>query len=122
MPPRQTGDRNVFWNNEAVGVNGTSQAVELSRGVERIALHVTVAGATTIKLQASHTGDVTPEGILPDSNTGVWGDVQYTNIPMSWSLAAGSHVLIVPDLPVRWVRLHSSAATTITAGFEAMGD
>lgn len=122
MPVRQSGDKNVFWDNEAVSANGTSQAVELGRGIERVALHVTVAGATTITLQASHTGDITSEGILPDSNTGVWGAVQYTTTPLAWSLTAGSHVLIVPDMPVRWIRLHSSAATTITAGFEAMGD
>lgn len=70
MANRRAGDKNAFWDNVAVGVNGTSNVVELPRGAEQMVLYITVGAATTVKLQATHSGDVTSEGVLPDSNAG----------------------------------------------------
>ena len=111
------GDRNSFWDNAAAGANSVSNAVELSRSSENLAIYVTVGGATTITVEAAHPGDVTNEGILADGAAGDWGQVVYNVDPIQFVFAgAGSRVLLVPDFAPSWVRLRTSAAVTITAG------
>ena len=118
--PRRSGDKNAFWDNASVGVGGTSTAVELPRGVDNLAIYITVDAATTVSLEVAHSGDITSEGLLPDGNAGVWFPLYYTNILVQNVFAgAGSVAILVPDFAAGWVRLKSSAAAVITAGWEA---
>lgn len=124
MPPRLRGDVNQFWNNDAVGVNGTSAVVDIGRSVENVLIFVTTNAATTINVQVAHTGDITSQGVLPDGTPATFfnlyrGDAA-GGIPVSLTFAgAGSQALVVPDLAVMHLRLLSTAAATITAGWLA---
>lgn len=120
--PRRAGDINAFWDNVAVGAGGTSNVVELPRGIDHLALWITVSGATTVSLEAAHSGEVTSEGILPDTNAANWAQIVYTNVPVQHIFAgAGSICLMIPDFEPAYIRLKSTSAVTITAGWEAAG-
>lgn len=120
--PRRSGDKNQFWDAVVVGANGTSTAVELPRAMDSLALYITTSGATTITLQASHSGDITAEGLLPDTNSGTWADVTYIDVPIQKVFAgAGSAVILIPDFVPGWIRLFNlTAGVTITAGWETI--
>ncbi len=119
MATRLRGDKDQFWNNIAVLANGTSNAVDLGRGIEHIVLFVTASAATTISVQVAHTGDITSQGILPDDAPSTWFDLfrSDTGTAVSFAVGPGSRALIVNDLAVMHMRLLSSAAATITAGW-----
>lgn len=115
----RAGDKNAFWDNAAVLANGNSSSVELSRSADNLAIWITVSGATTISLQAAHRGDMTSEGVHPDANAANWAQVYYLSDPIQVIFSgAGSAVLLVPDFVPQYIRLNSSGATTITAGWE----
>lgn len=119
----RTGDKNAFWDNAAVGAAGLSNIVEIGRGVENIAIFVTASGATTITVLAAHSGDITSQGILPDDSPAGFGAVKYIVDPLTITFAAaGSQVLLVPDVPFAFIQLQSSAAATITAGWMGSGE
>ena len=123
MAIRRAGDRNAFWDNAAVVAAGTSTAVEIPRGAANLAIYATVSAATIITVQVGHQGDLTSEGLAPDATPATWFDLYYTDARMEMNFtAAGSRALIIPDIVPGWIRLHSSAAATITAGWEAGGD
>lgn len=121
MAIRLRGDKDAFWNNIAVGVGGISNIVDVGREVEQVGFFVTVSAATTITIQVAHEGDVTSEGILPEGPDTVWFDLFYTNNAQPVQLvfaAAGSAMVILPDVAFMHCRLKSSAAATITAGWQ----
>jgi hypothetical protein len=125
--PRRAGSPTAFWNNAAVGVNGASSAILMARDFQQISIYVTSSAATTITVEAAHHGALTPEGNEPDASTppATFGTLFYMNdaTPVRLVLAgAGTQALIVPDFAPAWIRLRSSAAATITAGFELAGD
>ncbi len=119
---RRSGDKNALWDNAVTGAGGFSNPVEVARGAEALAIYITVSGATTVKLQAAHSNDVTAEGVSPDAPDTVWHDVVYTNVACSNVFSgAGSVALIIPDFVPGWIRLSSSASVTATAGYETTG-
>lgn len=119
MPLRRSGNPTSLWNNVAVSANGTSNAVELARSADQIAIYITVSGATTVSLETAHSGAVTSEGVLSDTATSDWGQLYYIDTPLQIQFtAAGSVSWIVPDFEPGWIRLRSSNAVTITAGHE----
>lgn len=122
---RRTGSTTAFWNSAVVGANGVSTARMVPRGSEQLAIYVTTSGATTITLQVAHHGDLTAAGNEPDESSppATWFNVSYLNTPLTLTFAgAGSAAMIVPDFEPAWIRLLSSAAATITAGYEITGD
>jgi hypothetical protein len=122
---RRTGSITSFWNNAVVGVAGTSTARMVPRGSEQLAIFVTTSAATTITLQAAHHGDLTAAGNEPDESSPptTWFNLSYLNTPLTMTFAsAGSAAMIIPDFEPAWIRLLSSAAATITAGYEITGD
>lgn len=119
MPTRRSGDLNAFWNNTSVLANGVSSSVEVPRGIENLALWITVSAATDVSLEASHSGDVTSEGVLPDTNAANWALVYYVAEPIIVQfMVAGSACVLIPDFEPAYIRLRSSAAAIITAGWE----
>lgn len=59
---------------------------------------MTVSAATTISIQVAPLSSVTSEGVLPDTNTGVWHQLYYVSDPIQIIFAsAGSASIIVPD-------------------------
>jgi hypothetical protein len=119
---RRSGDKNALWDNAVTGAGGFSNPVEIARGAEALAIYITVNGATTVKLQAAHSGDISSEGVMPDTADTVWHDVICTNVAASYVFAgAGSVALIIPDFVPGWIRLASSNSVTATAGYETTG-
>jgi hypothetical protein len=119
---RRVGDKNQFWNNVAVGSNATSATVRLPHSVGTLALFLTTNGATTIKLQAAHPGDLSSSGNEPDTADTVWHDAYLLGAGQIQHVfaGAGSAVLVVPDAAFVHVRLHNLTAATITAGWLGM--
>lgn len=123
--PRRSGATNKFWNNAAVGINGVSTAAILPRGSEQIAIYVTVSAATTISVEVAHHGNLTADGQEPDQSSppANFFQLYYIDSPVQIVFAsAGSAAIIIPDFEPEWVRLRSSAAATITAGYEITGE
>jgi hypothetical protein len=122
MALRLSGDKNAFWDNAAVGAGGTSAAIELPRGGEQFTIYVAASAATTITVQVAHSGDLSTEGILSDPNAGTWHNLNYVNTPVTLAMAGSdAKAMQIPDFNSRWVRLSSSGAATITAGWELSG-
>jgi hypothetical protein len=120
MAKRRSGRATAFWNGEAAGANSFSAAVELMRGAENLTIFVSASAATTVSLQVAHSSDTSAEGILKDDSNADWMDVYYLNTPVQLVLAgAGKAALLVPDFGPGWVRLKTSGAATLTAGYEA---
>jgi hypothetical protein len=125
MAVRRIGSPIAFWNNAAVGINGTSAAIMLPRGGEQCAFYVTTSAATTISVQVAHHGVLSIQGVEPDESAVPtnWFLLYYINTPAQIVFAAaGSISMIVPDFEPAWIRLQSSAAATITAGYELSGE
>lgn len=121
--PRRSGDKNQLWDNFAVGVSGVSNVAELPRRIESFAIYVTTSAATTVSVEVAHSGDLNSDGTLSDANAGVWYVSYYLNTPLQIVFAsAGSASMIVPDFVPGWIRLRSTAAATITAGWEGIGE
>src|SRR5690348_9092143 len=119
--PRRVGSPNKFWNNQAVLANGVSSAVILPRGSEQVVINITVSAATTVSLEVAHHGTLTPEGNEPDESNppSTFYQLYYIDTPVQVVFTiAGSAALIVPDFEPEWIRLRSSGAATITAGYE----
>jgi hypothetical protein len=115
---RRRGDVNQFWNNAAVGIGGVSAIVSIGNEVNQVAIFTTVSAATTVKVQVAHSGDMTAEGILPDGTPVTFFDLFYLNTAVTQVFSAGgSAAMIIPDFAPQWIRLVSSAAATITAGW-----
>jgi hypothetical protein len=122
---RRVGSLNKLWNNQAVLLNGVSNAVNLPRGVEQVSIFITVSAATTVSLEVAHHGSLTSEGNEPDESSppSTWFQFYYIDTPVQVAFTTpGSAVLNVPDFEPEWIRLRSSAAATITAGYEVTGD
>lgn len=119
---RRVGDFNAFWNNVAVGIDGVSSAIEIPRAAANLVIYATVSGATTLNVQVAHAGEPNLEGYIPDTPQATWHNLLYTNIPCQLVFAgAGSAATIIPDIVPGFYRLQSTAAATITAGWEAGG-
>jgi hypothetical protein len=122
---RIRGDKNQFWNAAAVGVGGKSAVVDIGRSTDQITIFATVSGATTLSVEIAHMGDITSEGILPEEDDSIWFPLSYVNSGTNTSLVfagAGNGAWIIPDIAFMHCRLSSSAAATITAGWQAVGD
>lgn len=121
------GNATAFWNNAAVGAGGTSNAVELSRGTDHLAIYITVSGATTVTLEAAVSQQTSTEGVWTE-NAGSNGfatfiDSQNTASPVQYVFSgSGSACIRISDFVPRVVRLKSSAAVTATAGYETTGE
>lgn len=121
---RIRGDKNQFWNAASVGVNGKSAVADIGRDTDQITIFAAVNGATTISVEIAHMGDVTAEGVLPEEDDTVWFPLAYINSGTNTSYVfagAGNGAWIIPDISFMHVRLSSSAAATITAGWMAVG-
>lgn len=117
------GDKNAFWDNVAAGAGSASNAVQIGRRIENVAIFVTTSGATNITVEAAHSGDITSEGILPEGDGSVWGQLRYLNDTLTLALAgAGNGVMLIPDIPFEFIRLRTSAAVTLTAGWMGQGE
>jgi hypothetical protein len=123
--PRRVGSPNKLWNAAVVAPGGTSTAVALPRGVEQVLVNITVNAATTVSLEVAHHGALTAEGNEPDQSTppATFYQLYYIDTAVQIVFAsAGSAAILVPDFEPAWIRLRSSGAATITAGFEVTGD
>jgi hypothetical protein len=125
MAVRRVGSPNKLWNNTAVGVGGTSTPVLLPRGSEQIVFYITVGGATTVSVEVAHHGSLAANGEEPDQSNppATFFPISYINTVCNVVFAgAGSAALLIPDFEPAWIRLRSTAATTITAGYEVSGE
>jgi hypothetical protein len=124
MDARRRGSTTAFWNNIAVGSGGVSNEVAVGREITQVAIYVNSSAATTVTIQVAHHGNLDSSGLDPDHDSVVrdYHDLVYTNIPIQLVFAsAGKQAVIIPDFEPEWLRLKSSAASTITAGWEATG-
>lgn len=122
---RLRGDKNQFWNAAAVGSGGKSAVVDIGRSTDQITIFVQAGAATTITVEVAHMGDITSEGVLPEEDDSVWYPLSYiaSTQPVQYVFAgAGNAAFIIPDIVFMHVRLSSSAAVTLTAGWMAVGD
>jgi len=116
---RSSGSPTAFWNNVAAGAGATSTAVELMRSTGQIALYITTNGATTITVECAHSGALNSDGTVNDTNASNWGPVVLITDAIQWvANGAGRVVLLIPDFAPRWIRLKTSNAVTLTAGYE----
>lgn len=116
---RIIGDPTAFWNATVLGAPGTSTGREIARGVESLTIYVTSSAAATITVEVGHHGALTSEGLEPDAAPSVWFPLYYLNTAVSVAIgAAGSAAIAIPDVVARFYRLRSSAASTLTAGWE----
>lgn len=121
MAARRSGRATALWNNASAGANSFSNAVELQRGAENLTLFVSASAATTVSLQVAHSSEVTSEGVNPDASDANWMDAFYVNTASAIQLVfagSGKAALLVPDFGPGWIRLKTSAAVTLTAGYE----
>jgi hypothetical protein len=120
MAGRRSGRATALWNNVAAGANTFSNPVEVMRGAENLTIFVSASAATTVSVQVAHSSELSSEGVSPDSSNVDWMDAYYLNTPVQLVLAgAAKAALLVPDFGPGWIRLKTSAAVTLTAGYEA---
>jgi hypothetical protein len=135
MPARLRGDKNQFWDAVAAGGGSFSSVVDIGRSIDNVLIFMTTGAATTITVQVAHEGDVTSEGLLPDqpsTDTYTWFDLYRADVTDPTTAAgvvkitfagAGSGALLINDLSAAMhLRLKTSGAATITAGWQAASD
>lgn len=140
MPTRIHGSPTGFWDGTTtfnqvtnpgggltVGVGGTSKPQNIARGNDEMMIYVTVSAATTVTVEVGHHGAPTAEGSEPDAATppATFHQLHYTSTATPVQLVfagAGSFAIQIPDIAFNWIRLRTSAAANITAGWEASGD
>ncbi len=118
MARRRYGNRTAFWNNAVVGANGKSAELEVGYA-ENLAIYITVSQATTVTVEAGFAVDDQPD---QGSDSGeAWGTLVSEGVVQERVFsAAGTAVILIADFVPGWVRLSNlTAATTITAGYEA---
>ena len=99
----------------------------MSRSIEHLVVYVTTSAATTITLEVAPHSQLTSEGVWPEGATGsTWFQLvnnAVTASPVQHVFAgAGSAAILVPDFAPGMLRLKTSGAATITAGYESIGD
>lgn len=120
MPLKRTGQAKGFWDNASAGSNSTSTEVKLPYNIGKLAVWITSSGSTTISVECCHSGDPVG-GIQPDTNANDWGLLYYLNTAMQVTFtSSGTVCMIIPDFEPGWIRLRTSSAVTLTAGWEAM--
>jgi hypothetical protein len=123
MAGRRTGDPNQFWSAKVLGAGETSPTVRIPHAIGTLALFLTSSGATTIKLQTVHPGELTSYGGEPNAPDSVWHDVYLFGAGQVQHVfsGAGSVALTIPDAALVHIRLHNlTAGVTVTAGWLGM--
>lgn len=134
MASRRYGNRVAFWGSadpagvitgQAVGVGATSRKVELSQ-TRGVVISINTSAATTVSIEVANSSDqYSKDSPNQSSDTGEnWmplylGAGTTANKVEIIFASAGNAALMVDDLVPGWIRLRSSAAVTISAGFEA---
>lgn len=125
MAISRTGQRAGFWNNDGASVGAASTVQAIPEGMETICIWLNVSAATTITVEVASDVDITAEGIESDfvAGSGNWAPLFYNDIEVKATFtSAGIRAIIIPDFCPRYIRLKTSSAATITAGWEALGE
>lgn len=119
----RSGSATAFWNATVVGAGNTpSNAVKLARSGEQLTIYITTSATATFTVEVAHAGALNSDGTNSDANDSTWAPLQYLLDPITVTITgAGSKALIIPDWSAAWVRLRTSAAATLTAGYELAG-
>lgn len=133
MAVRRYGNRVAFLgtstsagitSHEAIGAGATTREAEIGRA-ESLVIFVSVDGASTISVEAAISSDSFAKD-QPSQVSDIgenWYPLYYLDTPISVVFAgAATRAIIIPDAVPGWLRLRSTNAINMTAGFEALTD